>query len=697
MLKFTRNNRSSSMDRNGTNGNDRISVSSLSPRVKVSSLSPSATSPSTRSARRRSRTSSLERVSMRNSFMNNNAHVVSQYINQNVLSQQNHCEMKSCQQPLKPNFIIPKSSSMFIESIKNHQNMLSNAFDNSNNTHMNLVSQPMSLDSSYHQIQQRDEKSSSQLSSSSVRTANIVNCGNNGSPKNCLPTLSTISPKSIKPILSPPPTPLIPQRSKAQYHNVNSDQNQPELSNNNDLSHEENTCAENGKENPNIKSQFTNAESPDYETVYSGMFCRLLPPPSSSGSKNINTSQSSPVTSLPSVPMTPTLQKLSAAINSNNSVIKLKSVLKKKQSNPTDKNDKSASGKNVGDATNTIVNNSGYDFHRAIEKLVEKMDLQLLDTSSESGYGSDQDSLTSQNSASSTTSPSPLSSSVPTAGIPTITTVPKSSPSVSSPSKPPSLPPRLATSKSCGSSPLPRRAPPPIPSIQTTPQANKDGSKKRRVRFDSYVLFLQGLRERDLELVQIHIRDVCDAALATDEVVAEFLAAVIEGREAIVRECLAFGFSANTTADPTGMTPLHLAAAFNHLPLVRILLAHGAAVFARAHSSGKVASELCSRQLPGYQACHAYLRCMEECLGVANTGKVYSTQAYRTTRCDELGLNSGDELVVIRKGDYNGSSWWWCCNQLGQQGYVLQDFLALNKKSNIQLHNGKQIRTVDNA
>jgi ankyrin repeat protein len=196
------------------------------------------------------------------------------------------------------------------------------------------------------------------------------------------------------------------------------------------------------------------------------------------------------------------------------------------------------------------------------------------------------------------------------------------------------------------------------------------------------------LRERDLELVQTHVRDVCDAALATDEVVAEFLAAVIEGREAIVRELLAFGFSANTVADPTGMTPLHLAAAFNHLPLVRILLAHGASVFARAHSSAKVASELCSRQLPGFQACHAYLRCMEECLGVANSGKVYSTQSYRTTRCDELGLNCGDELVVIRKGDYNGSSWWWCCNQQsGQQGYVLQDLLALNKKSNTHHNN----------
>ena len=206
------------------------------------------------------------------------------------------------------------------------------------------------------------------------------------------------------------------------------------------------------------------------------------------------------------------------------------------------------------------------------------------------------------------------------------------------------------------------------------------------------MLFLQGLRERNLELVQTHVRDVCDAALATDEVVAEFLAAVIEGRESIVRELLAFGFSANTAADPTGMTPLHLAAAFNHLPLVRILLAHGASVFARAHSSGKVASELCSRQLPGYQACHAYLRCMEECLGVANGGKVYSTQPYRTTRCDELGLDGGDELAVIRKGDYNGSSWWWCRNQRGQQGYVLQDLLALNKKSNT--HHNTNITSV---
>merc|ERR1712038_1748850 len=82
---------------------------------------------------------------------------------------------------------------------------------------------------------------------------------------------------------------------------------------------------------PDIASQPSANESPDYETVYSGTFCRLIPPPSAPGSKQTITPQTSPATSSPSVPMTPTLQKLSAAINSNNSLIKLKSVLKKKQ------------------------------------------------------------------------------------------------------------------------------------------------------------------------------------------------------------------------------------------------------------------------------------------------------------------------------------------------------------------------------
>merc|ERR1719242_2050623 len=131
--------------------------------------------------------------------------------------------------------------------------------------------------------------------------------------------------------------------------------------------------------------------------------------------------------------MTPTLQKLSAAITTKNSLIKLKSVLKKKQNNQQNDKILTLLSNNKITSDNSLVNNSGYDFHRAIEKLVEKMDLQLLDTSSESGYGSDQDSLTSNNSSSVTSSsPSANPASVAT---PTITVVPKKSSVTASPSK----------------------------------------------------------------------------------------------------------------------------------------------------------------------------------------------------------------------------------------------------------------------
>lgn len=271
-----------------------------------------------------------------------------------------------------------------------------------------------------------------------------------------------------------------------------------------------------------------------------------------------------------------------------------------------------------------------YDFHQAVERLVQEKVSEVtlhLDTSSESGYGSDQDSLnaaaSASNSASGNSNLAGSNSNVP--------------------------PP-----------PLPRRKP------------------RKQVKFDSYVMLLQALRDRDAEAAGVHLDNVSDAALTTEEVGAAFLTAVVEGREQLVQTLLQRGFDANASADSAGLTGLHLAAAFNYLPIVRLLLSHGACVNALAHSSGKRPSDLCSRSLPGFQACHAYLKCMEECLGVANQGLVYAVQTYRTARADELPLNKGRPLNVVRKGDYQGSSWWWCTDQAGRQGYVLRDILALN-------------------
>ena len=170
-------------------------------------------------------------------------------------------------------------------------------------------------------------------------------------------------------------------------------------------------------------------------------------------------------------PMTPTLQKIATA-NSTTSILSPKSVLKKR-----------------------------YDFHHAVEKLVQEKFVPSsnsspierlradtnntssgssnvpngLDTSSESGYGSDQDSLNSQtnqvqssNPQGSQSKPSGTSSNPQgtTLSGPSGTTLP-----------PPALPPR-------------RKA------------------QRKQVKFDSYVMLLQGLRDRDLETIVSHLEQV---------------------------------------------------------------------------------------------------------------------------------------------------------------------------------------------
>merc|ERR1711963_890537 len=295
--------------------------------------------------------------------------------------------------------------------------------------------------------------------------------------------------------------------------------------------------------------------------------------------------------------MTPTLQKLATTVAN----IGPKSVLKRR-----------------------------YDFHRAVEKLVQEKFvpnhtsspvIQPLDTSSESGYGSDQDSL----------------------------------------SQPPALPPRGMKNK-------------PTKSTNST---------KKQVKFDSYVMLLQGLRDRDLETIHVHLDKVSDEAMNTHEVSSAFLTVLLENREDIVSALLRRGFDVNATADSAGLTGLHLASAFNYLPLVKIILASGACIFALAHSSKKKAADLCSKNLPGFQACYAYLSFMEECLGIANQGRVYSSQTFHTSRSDELHMIKGQCLNVLRKGDYPGSSWWWCQDKNGKQGYVLRDILSLNPPTSV--------------
>merc|ERR1719510_780395 len=120
---------------------------------------------------------------------------------------------------------------MFVESyVQSHRftNQLNNLniVNHNHVTNNNSTQQPLSLDS-YQSQHCKEENSISK--SMSVRTANIVNCNGNSSNNtantninNSLTSCLPISPKSIKPIISPPPTPSLPQKTTTQYPNVNS-------------------------------------------------------------------------------------------------------------------------------------------------------------------------------------------------------------------------------------------------------------------------------------------------------------------------------------------------------------------------------------------------------------------------------------------------------------------------------------------
>ena len=87
------------------------------------------------------------------------------------------------------------------------------------------------------------------------------------------------------------------------------------------------------------------------------------------------------------------------------------------------------------------------------------------------------------------------------------------------------------------------------------------------------------MRDReDAGTVRAHLRGVrCPDALRTREVAAEFAACVAEGRADVCAELLAAGCDAGGGSDGVdggvaddGITPLHVAAAFNSLPLVKV-------------------------------------------------------------------------------------------------------------------------------
>lgn len=214
-------------------------------------------------------------------------------------------------------------------------------------------------------------------------------------------------------------------------------------------------------------------------------------------------------------------------------------------------------------------------------------------------------------------------------------------------------------------------SPPPLP--KRKPRA------PRRVQFDSYVLLIQALKDRDLKGILTTIFNVSTEALCTEDVIYHFHTAILR-QDYEVTELLVRGGCEVNTFDHRGWSALHCACSLARLDMIKLLLQNGAAVLARTHHSSQTASQLLPPDKPGFSQCLAYLRCMEECLGTVNNRLVLAAANYRATRVDELSIQRGDRLFVQRRGDNNNEMWWWCRNGRGDEGYVLRDLLALNSR-----------------
>ena len=212
-------------------------------------------------------------------------------------------------------------------------------------------------------------------------------------------------------------------------------------------------------------------------------------------------------------------------------------------------------------------------------------------------------------------------------------------------------------------------SPPPLPKRKP----------RRKVQFDSYVLLIQSLKDRDLKGILSTIFNVSSEALCTEDVIYHFHTAILR-QDYEVCELLVRGGAEVNTFDHRGWSALHCACSLARLDMIKLLLQNGAAVLARTHHSSQTATQLLPMENPAYTQCLAYMRCMEECLGTVNNRMVLAAASYRACRIDELTINKGDRLFVQRRGDIDNEMWWWVKNSRGEEGYVLRDLLSLNSR-----------------
>lgn len=132
--------------------------------------------------------------------------------------------------------------------------------------------------------------------------------------------------------------------------------------------------------------------------------------------------------------------------------------------------------------------------------------------------------------------------------------------------------------------------------------------------------------------------------------------------------------------------------------MVKFLVEHGACIFAATLSDQETAAEKCEEDEEGFDGCSEYLYSTfsprsrvsnafqtaahlfsgtQEKLGILNGGRVFAVYDYEAQNSDELSFRTGDELIVLRKGDDYEREWWW--SRLNDhEGYVPRNLLGVS-------------------
>lgn len=167
---------------------------------------------------------------------------------------------------------------------------------------------------------------------------------------------------------------------------------------------------------------------------------------------------------------------------------------------------------------------------------------------------------------------------------------------------------------------------------------------KRKMQFDPWIIFLNAALEGQLDLVKENAQKIKDVSQANEEGITALHNAICAGHYDIVKYLVNEQADVNAQVfkshklkneffkDSDGWTPLHCAASCNNLPIAKLLIEHGACIFATSLSDNETPAQKCEEAIKAtqevvsapnfYDGCFAYLKMSDKCMGVVNDGKV---------------------------------------------------------------------------